>query len=782
MLRSRLLLTAAAFAFTCVRPATAQPVPGVQPAPSATPSSTLQEVIVTAQRREQNLQQVPVAVTAITGQALQDVRFADVRDLNAIAPGLTVRESAGGAALPQLTMRGVYGVAPFGADSGVATYVDGVYLPSGTGAAFDLADVERIEVLRGPQGTLFGRNAIGGAVNLITKTPAKTFQLHQEFTGGNLGQFRTKTRIDTPAWGPLSAALTYLHSQRDGDVKNLGAGTTWNYRSATQGRFGSFTSPSRLGGENINAVSAAVQYDPGGGIQAIYHYDWTENHFVPRAAGYSLIGSPIVDAELAFQPNPGQLTPLSSKRPDAVNNWFSTDAVLRTQNHSFTVTVPIADGLKVKDIAAYHTNYLVSNNQLDGLGGLVNVIPQLGPVGQPFFILVDGTFANQRNWSNEFQVIGESRWASVTAGYLHYESQDTQGALAGAPQTPTLSTIPNFTFPFSGATPSSVKTVSDAFYIQAEFHATDRLDVVLGGRSTKDRKTGADNSAVGALLVGSVVPGGASLIDYRGQKPTYLVGANYKISRDLFAYAKYNTGYISGGQLDNVRFNPETAKSWEMGLKSDLFDRRLRLNVALYDAKYSQIFVLLSPQNPACQAVGASLAGSQCLLNGGDARAKGFEVEATAIPVDGLTLSANTAYTDFKYTQITPGVGTLGAFFPEYTPKWTANLAAQYDGPEVYRGGHVMARVNAAFASSQFGFPNGDPATLAAGTVPSTWILNGRVGLAEMDLGGAKAQVALWAKNLLDNRSIDYSANLVLVTIVNYQPARTLGVDVNFAF
>jgi iron complex outermembrane recepter protein len=190
------------------------------------PSATLETIVVTAQKREENQQSVPIAVTAFTSQTLSEIRFENFSSLNGLAPGVSVREGAGASRQPVMTMRGVYGSSNFASDPGVSLYVDGVYLSGATGSDVDIADVERVEVLRGPQGTLFGRNALGGAVNVITKEPAGKFAVHQQVSFGNFQQIRSKTAVDLPAWGDFSMSFTYLRDQygvelRAGDQRQI---------------------------------------------------------------------------------------------------------------------------------------------------------------------------------------------------------------------------------------------------------------------------------------------------------------------------------------------------------------------------------------------------------------------------------------------------------------------------------------------------------------------------------------------------------------------------------
>ena len=261
------------------------------PTQTAVETAGLQEITVTAQRREQNLQSVPISVTALTQEDLTANRVADVLDLSAIAPNLTVRSGPGGSNLPSYSIRGLVarGTAP-GQDKGISLYLDGVYLQNVIGSIADLADIERIEVLKGPQGTLFGRNATGGAISFITHDPSGTFSARQEFTAGNYNQFRSKTHVDLPAWGPLSASFSYVHSERRGDVRNLGAGTTWDFTRADSS-MGVRTSPRYLGDQDIDAGFGALKLDVADNLTFVLKLDYEQNHFFAGCAGPCRVGS-----------------------------------------------------------------------------------------------------------------------------------------------------------------------------------------------------------------------------------------------------------------------------------------------------------------------------------------------------------------------------------------------------------------------------------------------------------------------------------------------------------
>ncbi len=737
----------------------------------------VEEIIVTAQKREQNLQSVPISVTALTGTALVANRVADVRDLSAIAPNLLVRTTSGGAAIPTYTLRGVLtiGAAP-GQDRGVSLYLDGVYLQQASGAIFSLADVERIEVLKGPQGTLFGRNSTGGAISITTRNPTGKFGVRQELSYGNFRQFRSKTRVDLPALGPLSASATYVHQERRGDTRNLGAGTRWDYSQVT-GKAGDIrTSPKYLGNENIEAIGLALRLDLVDGLDISYKFDYAQNDYSADAEGVAAINTallgpafgPVLAAQLALQPNPANLTQISKTRPRAVNNAFTVPAYQRNVGHNLTMRYQLSDEVSIKNILAYRTAKTSISSQLDGLGGLVNFIPQIGPVGAPFVLIANESNLRLSQTSNETQLNVDTQWFDLTTGFIYFRAVDRQGAIGTGPNTLFFSVLPNFTIPSVGSGRTRIVTNSIAAYLQPELHVTSNLDLVAGARLTRDKKDGVDNSSIGL----GVVP-----VRYRQSKPTYLLGVNYSPSERVLAYAKYSTGYISGGFLATRSFDPETSESYEIGVKADLLDRKLRTNLAVYKVDYAALqYTTGGP------GIGIPLA-SQVVISSGDAKAKGFEFESTFVPTRGLTLQANVGYTDFKYTRVNPFLGTTQTFLPINRPKWTGNASAQYETEELFNGGHVLLRGDVNYQSKTFlAFNLTTPQIRENTLLRRNFLVNGRLALTGVDVGGGKAEIALWGRNILDNHKLINVSTSNFIYFGSYQRERTFGVDVSFQF
>lgn len=748
-------------------------IPGVAFAQSA---PSLGEIVVTAQKREQNLQDVPISITALTSSTLAVNRIENVRDLSALAPNFTVRPAPGGTAGPSYSMRGIVSLATApGSDKGISLYLDGVYVGHTSGSIFELADIERIEVLKGPQGTLFGRNATGGAISVVTQNPTGEFGIRQDFSYGNYNQFRSKTRLDLPKVGPLSVAVNYLHTERRGDMRNLGAGAKWDYSVATAGKWGVLTSPKRMGDQNVEAVAVAAKLDLHPDVDLSYKLDWSENNFTADGQGimglnFNALGPAmggLLTATLATQPHPELMTPVDNKRPKEVNNDFTTPSYIKNVGHNFTAVWRANDQVTLKNILAFRKSQVQAGALLDGLGGLINTqAASLGPIGGRLVLVAAPSLTNEKQWSNEVQLNISTDYFDLTGGYLHYDGFTRKGGPEGAPATLQFRVIENGIIPSAASQRATAKTISNAVYLQNEVHLTDQLDVILGGRLTWDRKRGLDTS----------VPGFYNFT-YRGNKPTWLVGVNYKPNDDILAYAKWSTGFISGGYFATLDFDPETAESWEAGIKADMLDRRVRTNLALFHAKYTGLQFIASGVSAGVPNV------PQVILNGGSARAYGFEFDATVIPTDGLTLGGNLGHTNFKYTSVNPAVGTLDTFRPVYRPRWTGGLWAQYDNEHLIPGARLVVRADGNYRSKAYNVVSvPTPELLKATTTDAYWLVNGRIALADIEVGQAKLDIALWGRNLFNDRSLAWASNLSFIYAGSYERARTYGVDVGFRF
>jgi len=759
---------------------------------SAEQGDTLSEIVVTAQKREQDLQDVPISLTAVTQQSLEANRITSVVDLSSVVPNLAARPSAGGSQLPAFTMRGItsYGVVP-GSDKELSVYIDGVYIASTVGSMLDLPDLDRIEVLRGPQGTLFGRNATVGAISVVTRNPTGQFGVNQEVSFGNYNEVRSKTRVDLPAWGPFSVSVSYVHDQQRGDIRNLGAGTVWTF-PASAGIPTTQVSPQYLGSKSVNTWFAAGKFEPTDNFNVVNKFDWTGDNYTPVGAAVVGVypaalgpaGGGFLSAVLGTQTT-APLFDTTGQRPAVVNNAWTTPAYGKNWGDSLTATYQPIDHLSLKNVAAYRESYIRSNDQLDGLGGLTitpmlaTLIPALAPiVGSPFETLVIEQVTTSKQWSEELQAVYDSNYLTLTTGGLYFHLKTQSGGAPGLPNDVILSPVP-FGDVGIGAVPSTAynTATSIAGYFQAEGHINSKIDLIGGARVTNDKKSGT-------FVGGSGTIG----FSYNSTQPSYSAGVNYKPMEDVLLYGKYSTAFVSGGASGPITFKPEKAKSWEVGLKSDWLDKRLRANVALFDVLYTDLQTAQSGLTLGHPEIGLAVADQ------GDARAQGVEFESSAVPIKGVTLGAAVGYTDLYFISVNPILGQLGVpgnvanFRPTLQPTWTTDLSAQYDTPPLIDEARMTFRVDGSWRSRELT----NSYTVTSSTVPqyasltyspATWLVNARVALEHIKLPYGAATVALWSKNLTDAKEITFpDISGAFIGSTEFQPARTFGVDLIYNY
>ncbi|HKX79205.1 MAG TPA: TonB-dependent receptor [Novosphingobium sp.] len=755
------------------------------------------DIVVTAQKREQSLQDVPLAITAISANALQTNRIQTLMDLGAQAPNLNIRATAGGNLAPTYTMRGsvTYGTVA-GQDKTISVYLDGVYMGAPYGSAFDLPDLERIEVLRGPQGTLFGRNSTAGAISIVTREPSGELGLRQQFTYGNFDQLRSSTRVELPQIGPFSASISYTHDERNGDVKNLGAGTVWNYSNANPDSWIhkiNTVSPKRLGNKNSESIFAAVKFEPSDSFKMVYKFDWNENHGSPEANQLVAIipaflggfGN-VIQAVL----NSAPLVPAGQHRPDEARNGFTIPSYIRTQGHNLTASYVISDQLSIKNILAFRKNGTVVASSVGGYDAKITkpaadalAAFQGFPPGS-FDILIGANFttfgaANEthsKQWSDEVQLNYDSDLLTLTVGGIYYDIEAEVGTIDGLQNGYFTAIVPGGLLGGGQRNRSYFKGKSMAGYAQAEVHVTPQLDVIGGYRLTRDKK---DTTTF--IWATTVAPARQTVRNarYRDTRSSYMLGVNYKPSDAILLYGKYSTGYVSGGSLSGYDYEPETVKAWEAGVKADLLDRKLRANLALFKADYKNI---QSVSGGRFLPIPDPDAGT-LVLREGDLDTKGFELELTAAPTRGLTLTGAVGYTDVKLKNPNLLLIVAGSRVT-VRPRWTSNLSAQYDTPPMFGDAYMMFRVDGSWRSRslQLGRPAYPAAWDPVIYSKAMWLVNARVALRDIAVAGAKAELALWGRNLTDSDNPGQPIDFQFAVTSTYTPARTYGVDLTFEF
>lgn len=776
----------------------------------------LNEIIVTAQKREQSLQDVPIAVTAVTQDALEVNRVSNVMDLSSLAPGFTVRQAIGGSAIPFMAMRGALAAAVVpGVDKQLSLNIDGVYIQGMRGAIFELPDIERIEVLRGPQGTLFGRNATAGAISISTRNPNGEAGVKASATVGNRDRYRFRLTADTPQIGPFSAYGSFLHEEYRGATRNVLAGQTWNYTGSYTDSANRIARAAKwLGSQKSDNYFGAIKFEPSNRFTAVYKFDHGKTDSVNDAVGILAIDDganfgPLYRLLLAGGKEPLNFSNANPQttRPSKVYNGGTGTTKQSQTGHNLTATFELNDQVTIKNILAARKSTILSLSNTDAVTGslitadIVARYPTMfnaSQIGQPYAVVLHQPEFKTKQWSNELQVNFDSDFLTVTAGGIYYDAKDQSGP-HGYANSLTFQVVPNGVVPVNpGISINTIKSL--AGYAQGEFHVTPQVDIVLGGRVTQDKK--------GSNF--SYIPRGNTNFtvfdfDYKATQFSYLVGANYKPTRDLLVYAKYSTGYVAGGTVGPLPYKPEKAKSAELGFKGDFLNRRLRANVALWAAKYSnnqgtgsasalgQILVDYFTREGIDPGL-ASVFGT-FVVDRGTIEAKGFELELTAAPVTGLTFGGNVSYTDAKAKNV-PEFAKLAVSLPKdapdsaykviFMPEWTASLFAQYDTPTLFGDTYATFRVDANYQSESYNFGSGNAHPSAVfrpyATVPDYWLVNGRVALRDVNIGGIKGDLALWGRNMLNKSVVGYPLLLSGLVSTTYNAPRTYGLDFSIEF
>ena len=743
------------------------------PAPAANAAVGLDDIVVTATKRETNLQDTPISISVMNSEALQNRHVQSLMDLaDGAVPSLRVatfeaRQSA-------LTI-GIRGIVPNDAnqparEQGVGVYVDGVYLARQHGLASALLDIERIEVLKGPQGTLFGRNTEGGALSLVTKKPTGVFGMRAVAGVGNLESYNSELHVDFPAIGDFAFKVDGVLQVQGPVTENILPGETGFGQYDRRGlRFQTRWTPS----ENFTADLAAdigkdkntpfysqlLNYNPNG--LTVVPFTATS---VPSGSIRGL--SPLVQVEGSKRMTQADI---------GVPQQWSVDDTRGVDLHlSYRPT----DSLEIRSITAYRD---LDVEQYDNIAG-AHRPPVVGPNANFSRYSLAGFWQHQ--FSQELQAVGSLGDSIDYVGGLFY-FKETVSDDASTPSTnrwnadgtgyTILDPTPTIRGFRSLDRASTAHSESKAIYGQATWTPTsmDALHLTVGGRYTWDDKDGklqTVNNAPTNLTFNSKV-----------DRFDPLVTLAYDVNENINVYGKYSTGYRAGGassrSLTYRSFDPEEVKAYELGLKSDLFDRRVRLNAAVYamDRTDSQIdFSLVT-------VVGASTRNTLETINApGTTKIRGVELEGQFRATDNLTLSASYAYTDAKVPDtINPFNGVSQQVFIAYTPENAGSVAADWTSP--FMGATLKAHVDANYADANHSFEQ------FAIKNDSSFVVNARVAVADITTrdGGPLLEVALWSRNLLDETYVyrrDPSNRATLGDYGNFNNPRTFGIELRASY
>ena len=641
--------------------------------------------------------------------------------------------------------------------------------------------------------------------------------------------------------GSFSGYVSYVHDERRGDIRNLGAGQTWDRRNAARGSAKALeTSPEWLGDRNSEAFFAAVKFEPSSYFKTVYKFDYSTSRGTPEGTALTglntaapLLGSlmsSIIDNQAAIGK---PVVPIASdgKRPAAVSNSFAIPTSQKVYGHSLTSTLEIGD-VTLKNIAAYRYSSIFSASPIDGVSALsfppqaivpyatfiafatgqlnANSTPQQigatiggiagnlgGLVGQPFVGIGTSTQGRSTQYSDELQLNYASDTVTLTAGALWFQGKDYTGEHL-LQNTVAFAAVPGGVIPSTNIGVTFNKQTSIAAYGQVEFHATSQIDLIGGVRLTQDKKSGS--FTFGPNLQNLRVVD----FDYKKTKPSFLVGINYKPVEDTLVFAKFSTAYVSGGSTAGIPFEPETAASYEVGVKTELLDRKLRLNLSAYHVKYKHQQLPQSASVSGFPELITQITGdptraqsvSTFVFDSGTITAKGVEFEFQAAPTRGLNFGGNLSYYTTKFTDVDPRLAAAypepgnpaGDYVPNYRPKWTGAVYGQYDTDPVFGDAYLTFRADANWQSGT-NFANNPRQAIyltyakAIKNEPAYWLVNSRVSLRDLDIGGVKTEVSLWGKNIFDQSAKSFVLDLASTfATANFIPARAYGIDLTVQF
>lgn len=736
----------------------------------------VEEIVVTARRSAESLQTTPVAVTALSGEALAQAQVSTVADLARTTPNLNISTGGGGpASVVMVSIRGqTQGQPSTSADPAVATYIDGVYYARPTGGDLDLFDVRQAEVLRGPQGTLFGRNTTGGAINVTTNDPTDRFEGLVRAGFGNLGQHRAEAMVNVPLEGEQLAVRfvgRYMDDNGFSRFENLGDRHAGDIRSSYFARAKIRIAPT----DSPVVVTVAADYARfRSSGQATTTLDVNRN--LELAPGFT-VGNAL-DA-VGFDP-----TPYLSTRANFRQNFgyddtgFGLDAPY-DRNNSKGVSVNVAvdvGNVALKSITAYRENFTDNVLDLDGL-----------PINMVSFY----SFYDQRQFSQELQLSGTLDKLEWIVGAMFFRETSEEFA-----QSRSFSFLDPAT-PVARTTSGDTRNTSVGFFGQLNYHVTDRLRATAGFRYTWDQRQVVRHPiadvATGECAIPAAdrdIPGGPcdQSQSVRYNYPAWVFGLDYELSDDVFLYAKTSGAAMAGGW--NLRgnfapsFSPEKVRDVEFGMKADLFDRRLRTNLAVFHTWQNNAQRVVARFDPQFQT------STQYVINAGNARLYGVELEATIIPWEGMTINTNFAYLHSKYKAgsfledqtiasagavpagcIAGAAGTIvcstdrsGEPIP-FAPKYNATIGATQEFKLPF--GTVSANLNYVYTSAKFAYSatasdqqsqsykDQVDAANALGRVAGYGLFNGRIAANFDD----RWELTVWGRNLANKRYIQNIAN-----------------------
>lgn len=705
---------------------------------AAANGSQLETVTVTTRRREESSQDVPTPMSVVSGQNLETQRVYRIQDLQQLVPSVNVAYMH--ARQSSVSIRGLgNNPASDGLEGSVGLYIDNVYLGRPGMAVFDLMDIEQLEVLRGPQGTLFGKNTTAGVINISTRAPSFTPERSIETSVGEDGYFQTKGTISGPLNDQLAGRFSAYRTRSDGDIKNEYDGHDLNGGSREGFRAQLLFKPN----ENFNLrwIGDYNEEDSSAGTRVLYNTGPTINGVNLYEARASAAGATLVNGRhRKVNLDNDQHVTVHQGGTSVEANWTLPSDFTLTSVSSYrfwNFTPRNDDGLNVP--ASYNAGVSVEDKQYSQEFRLAS------PKGE-FFDYVVGAYYFGSDLDNK------------SFSYYGPQADIWNGTPAGS--------LANVTSIGNG----HIQTDSFALFAQGTWHLSERLDFTAGVRGTYEEKNASvsRNAPVGGVAVAGAAAnarrGRAGVYDsgdlnQYSSSPSGLLNLSYRITDDVLGYATLSHGEKSGGVnlavgsaptagADSLLIGTERANNAELGFKSTLWDRRLQLNANVF---WTQVNAYQTNAYDAANRV-------QYLTNAGSVRSRGIEFESTVVPLRGLTLNFNGSYNDVSYLSYkdapcppevsqapgAPASCDLSGHQVVGASKWIGNANGEYkwnlaNGFEPYVTGSYAFRSKAVGTVEDSDY----------GQIPSYAVVNLSTGL-RGDFNQGQWDVSLWLKNAFD--------------------------------
>jgi iron complex outermembrane receptor protein len=707
---------------------------------NAQSAGVLEEVVVTAQKKEENLQDTPIAITAITESTIEDLDIANVVDLAGMAPNVHIINTPSNNTAATIAMRGGVTINPaITWEPTVGMYLDGVYLGKGQGSIFDVVDLERVEILRGPQGTLYGRNTLGGAINLISKKPSGA-GTSSKLTIGNYGLRQVQFIGDYEMGGNVFSKLVVNKKKRGGYVTNDASPL-----QAAQGVVpNSVASHLELDTIDSDGVKFSILYE-GDESSLNISFDRTEQNNVPP---FAQLTNTIPNWSAAFGVGASAATGGLKLWPIELFQNDSRQGVAHINTQTLETSVVSGQSLTFKQNLSFgELKAIYSKRKVDW-------DDVLDLDGGPFPIAETERHTKYDAETLEIQLTGSTDSLEYVLGY--YSLKDN--AFTANPQS-FFGGGQVFAQNYSGSGDS------EAFFGQLTWAVAENWDVTIGARTTEEDKVGF-KEYVGVISA----TGTGSFDDTTG---TFIISHDYSENTNL--YFKVADGFKAGGfnaESSNpfaaaTPYSPETISSTEFGLKGKYFNNRMMMNVAYFDNEHEDMQISYFTANAA--------AASEVINNSADI--SGLEIETTTLINDSTRLMVNLSTLDSQFTgNKLASDGFLLELVP-YSPETTIYVSLEKDY------GNYRMRLDHSRIGEHPTFPyNSKDPRAALTTLASRGTTDFRLLTEPME----NLQLNFWIKNLLNDHhrmsSIPFGPAFGQLTLSYFNAPRTIGMDLHYNF